>query len=149
MPLEADFWKDKPLCQLSDEEWEALCDGCGKCCLHKLEDEDTGVLYFTDVACHLLDVPSCRCRDYDNRHRRVPDCLKLNPLETETFRWLPRTCAYRLRWEGKPLPPWHPLLSGDPSTVMAAMVSVSPWAVSETDLAPDTSLEDRIVSDEL
>ena len=141
------FWADKTLAELSSGEWEALCDGCGKCCLHKLEDEDTGRLYYTDVACRLLDVRRCRCRDYAHRHEQVPDCLRLTLLEPESFHWLPKTCAYRLRFEGKPLFPWHPLISGDPASVHAASVSVSGWAVSEVDLPIDTDLQAHILAD--
>jgi uncharacterized protein len=116
------FWR-KPLAELGRGEWEALCDGCGRCCLVKLEDEDTGQIHFTDVACKLFESGSCRCRDYARRRRKVSDCVKLTPENVETIPWLPPTCAYRLRREGKDLPDWHPLVSGDPETVHRAGVS--------------------------
>lgn len=146
--LAVSFWVDKTLAELNPAEWEALCDGCGKCCLHKLEDEDTGRLYYTDVACRLLDVERCRCRDYQHRHEQVPDCLKLTLLEPMSFKWLPETCAYRLRSEGKPLFAWHPLVSGDSGSVDGASISVSGWAVSEADLPIDTDLQAHILADD-
>ena len=118
------FWKNKALAEMSEEEWESLCDGCGKCCLIGLEDEDTGEIYLTDVACKLLDGRTCRCKDYLNRKAFVPDCVKLTPENVPTLSWLPRTCAYRLVHEGRDLYPWHPLLTGDPESVHAANVSV-------------------------
>ncbi len=118
------FWKNKALAEMSEEEWESLCDGCGKCCLVGLEDEDTGEIYLTDVACKLLDGRTCRCKDYPNRKAFVPDCVKLTPENVPTLSWLPRTCAYRLVHEGRDLYPWHPLLTGDPESVHAANVSV-------------------------
>lgn len=118
------WWEQKRLAELSPEEWEALCDGCGKCCLIGLEDEDTGEIYLTDVACRLLDGESCRCRDYPNRKAQVPDCVQLTPENVPELAWLPKTCAYRLVAEGKPLKGWHPLVSGDPETVHRAGASV-------------------------
>lgn len=110
--LEPDFWQKKALSEMSREEWEALCDGCGKCCLHKLEDEDTGEVFYTDVACKLLDIDSCQCSNYANRKQYVPDCLVLTVEDIAEFHWLPATCAYRLLAEEKPLFPWHPLIAG-------------------------------------
>ena len=110
----AEWWQRGPLDRFSSEEWEALCDGCGKCCLHKLEDEDDGTVYFTDIACELLDSATCRCRDYDHRHQRMADCVALAPERLAELYWLPPTCAYRLLAQGQPLPPWHPLRCGDP-----------------------------------
>ncbi len=118
------FWKTKTLAEMSEAEWESLCDGCGKCCLVGLEDADTGEVYLTDVACKLLDGQSCRCKDYPNRKQFVPDCVKLTPENVPTLSWLPRTCAYRLVHEGRDLFPWHPLNTGDPESVHAANVSV-------------------------
>ncbi len=117
------FWT-KPLAELTRAQWEQLCDGCGRCCLVKLEDEDTGAIHHTSVACKLLDAGSCRCADYKGRKKIVPDCVRLTLEKLEKIRWLPPSCAYRLRFEGKALPPWHPLVSGDPSSVHRAGVSV-------------------------
>ena len=119
------FWEKKPLSKLSQAEWEALCDGCGKCCLNKLEDEDTGEVALTRVACRLLDDESCSCGQYKIRHQFVPECIVLRPDNlAEHAYWLPRSCAYLLLWQGNPLYDWHPLISGDPETVHAAGVSV-------------------------
>lgn len=126
------FW-EKPLSELTREEWEALCDGCGKCCLHKVEEELTGQIFGTNVACKLLDRHTCRCTNYGNRKRFVPDCVRLTPEKAATLPWLPSTCAYRLRAEGKPLYPWHYLISGDRETVHEAGMSVRGWTVSEND----------------
>ncbi|MCA3595946.1 MAG: YcgN family cysteine cluster protein [Methylobacterium sp.] len=118
------FWQAKPLAAMSEAEWESLCDGCGRCCLVKLEDEDTGRIHFTDVGCRLLDGESCRCRDYRNRSSEVPDCVTLRPDNIAGLHWMPPTCAYRLLAEGKGLPDWHPLVSGRPDSVVEAGVSV-------------------------
>ena len=118
------FWRSKPLEAMSDREWESLCDGCGRCCLVKLEDEDTGEIAYTDVGCTLLDSGACRCRNYENRQALVPDCVRLTPATVRTLSWLPPTCAYRLLAEGRDLYWWHPLVSGDPETVHAAGISV-------------------------
>ncbi len=131
----------KSLAELIPEEWESLCDGCGKCCLHKLEDEDTGEILFTRVACRLLDISRCRCTDYLHRSERVPDCLNVREL-LDRPHWLPSTCAYRLLAEGRELPFWHPLLSGDPSAVHRAGVSVRAYALSEEQV---DCIEDHVV----
>ncbi len=120
----APFWK-KPLAEMTRAQWERLCDGCGRCCLIKLEDEDTGRIHHTSVACKLLDRQSCRCRDYSGRKTIVPDCVRLTLSKLVKIRWLPPSCAYRLRLEGRDLPPWHPLLSGDPDSVRRAGVSAA------------------------
>lgn len=141
------FWEKKPLQKMSPREWEALCDGCGKCCLNKLEDEDTGEVALTRVACRLLDDMSCQCAHYETRHAFIPECIVLKPenLDTHAY-WMPQTCAYRLLWEGKPLPEWHPLLSGDPESVHQAGVSVRGITVSEFDV-PIDDWEDYIIEE--
>jgi uncharacterized cysteine cluster protein YcgN (CxxCxxCC family) len=137
------FWEDKTLAQMSRSEWESVCDGCGRCCLHKLRDEETDELAFTSVSCRLLDTNSCRCSAYQTRRSIVPDCVQLTPQMVAQIDWLPPTCAYRLLEEGKPLAWWHPLVSGDPETVHAAGVSIrSRRVVSERDAGP---LEDYVV----
>jgi len=126
------FW-EKPLSTLDRGEWEALCDGCGRCCMHKLEDEDTGVLYATNVACKLLDRRNGRCTDYGHRKQRVSDCVVLKPEKLGAMDWLPETCAYKLRAAGKPLPDWHYLISGSRETVHEVGESTRGWTVSEVD----------------
>ena len=128
---ESPFWKRKRLDEMTTEEWESLCDGCARCCLIKLEDEDTGELAYTRVACQLLDIGACRCTAYPERHERVPDCIRLTADAAATLEWMPSTCAYRLVARGQDLPWWHPLLSGRPETVHEAGISVRGIAVSE------------------
>lgn len=130
-----EFWKQKRLSQMNHEEWESLCDGCGRCCLHKLEDEEDGRIYYTRAACDLLDVKTCRCKDYSNREKLMPDCIQLSVEHAEYFDWLPETCAYRLLAEGEPLPEWHPLITGDPDSVIRAGISVRD--IAKTDCDPD------------
>jgi hypothetical protein len=129
------FW-ERPLASLSRDEWEALCDGCGKCCLHKVEDADSGRIWPTNVACKLLDLKTARCSDYRNRRKFVPDCLRLTPALAEELEWLPETCAYRLRAHGEPLPHWHYLLCGDREAVHWAGASVVGKAISEVIAGP-------------
>ena len=129
------FWKRKTLAELDQTEWESLCDGCGRCCLNKLEDEDTGKFIYTRAACKLLDVETCQCTDYKNRARRVPDCVTLTPSNIAELGWLPSTCAYRLLDEGKSLAWWHPLVSGRPETVAEAGISVRDHAYPETGIS--------------
>ena len=131
------FWKRKTLAQLDSEEWESLCDGCGLCCLQKLEDDEDGSVYYTRIACKLLDLETCRCSDYAGRQQQVPDGVRLTPAQAGEFRWLPPTCAYRLVAEGKDLLPWHHLLCGDPLAVHAARISQSGRMLSENSVAED------------
>jgi hypothetical protein len=126
------FW-EKPLSALDRGEWEALCDGCGRCCVHKLEDEDSGELHPTNVACRLLDRRNGRCTDYKHRRKHVADCVVLDRDKLDTLDWLPETCAYRLRAAGKPLPEWHHLVSGSRDTVHSAGQSTRGWTISEDD----------------
>lgn len=126
------FWREKRLVELSDSEWESLCDGCAKCCLNKLEDEDTGDIYYTRVACQLLDIKRCQCTDYANRCERVPDCIDLRQLPEDQYGWLPSTCAYRLVAEGKDLPHWHPLKTDQPQLLHKASASVRGRAIPES-----------------
>lgn len=143
------FWERKALTDLNPQEWEALCDGCGKCCLNKLEDEDTGEVELTRVACRLLDDESCHCTQYPIRHQFVPECIVLSPKTIEkNLYWLPETCAYKLLWNEEPLPKWHPLRTGDPETVHQAGVSVRGLTVPEFDV-PDEEWEDHIIDEPL
>ena len=128
---EAPFWKTKTLEEMSQSEWESLCDGCGKCCLNKLEDWDTEEIYWTNIGCELLDCHSCRCKDYSNRFEIVSDCIQLTPEVVRTLTWLPPTCGYRLVRDGNDLFDWHPLISGDPQTVHQAGISVRGRVVPE------------------
>ena len=138
------FWRDPPLEDMSPEQWESLCDGCGRCCLVKLEDEDTGTIHATDVACRLFDAGACRCRDYANRTAAVPDCVGLTPEVVRSLRWLPPSCAYRLVAEGKDLPWWHPLVSGSTDTVAASGASVAGRVFALEDDVPLEDLVDRV-----
>ena len=141
------YWERVPLKNLTQREWEALCDGCGKCCLNKLEDPDTGEVELTRVACRLLDDETCRCGQYDIRKTLVPECVVLTPQTLRDIAyWMPETCAYRLLHEGKPLYDWHPLISGTPDSVHDAGVSVRGWTVPEIEV-PEEEWEDHIIED--
>lgn len=128
------FWRNKTLDQMTRDEWESLCDGCGRCCLIRFEDEDTGEIIPTRIACRLLDTGTCACSNYRHRRRYVPDCIKLTPGKIEDLTWMPGSCAYRRLYEGRDLADWHPLVSGDPESVHRAGVSVRGLVVSETAL---------------
>lgn len=136
------FWKTKKLTEMTTEEWESLCDNCGKCCLHKLENEITGKIAFTNVACRLINLKTCRCTQYNQRTQIVSECLDLQQYDFALYNWLPSTCAYRLVNDGKELPLWHPLVSGDAGSVKKAGVSISSYAIKEAD---SRHLEDHII----
>ena len=141
------YWEDVPMQNMTEREWEALCDGCGKCCLNKLEDPDTQEVALTRIACRLLDDESCRCAQYEIRKQFVPDCVVLTPRNIgEIAYWMPETCAYRLVYEGKPLYDWHPLISGRPESVHEAGVSVQGWTVPEFEV-PEEEWEEHIVEE--
>ncbi len=139
------FWRTHSLDDLSDEQWESLCDGCGKCCLNKLQDEDTGEVYYTRVACKLLDHETGCCNDYPNRLQQVPDCLDLRHADASVYTWLPATCAYRLLATGADLPEWHHLRTGDRESMHRAICTTRQRVLSETDVDPE-SLEDHIIA---
>jgi uncharacterized protein len=138
------FWKRKTLEEMTKEEWESLCDGCARCCLYKLEDEDTGEVYYTNVVCRLLDTHRCRCTAYNDREELMPTCLHLTPDLVRQLKWMPQSCAYRLVAEGKDLQWWHPLVSGSPNTVHEAGISVRHRTQAEKDVDMD-SLEDHVI----
>ena len=149
MKLRKKFWESIPLDKMTPQEWEALCDGCGKCCLNKLEDEDTGEVALTRIACRLLDDQSCKCGQYPIRHQFIPDCIVLKPSNIdENAYWMPKTCAYRLLWSGQPLFDWHPLISGNPETVHTANISVRGMTLSEFDINEE-DWEDHIIEEPL
>ncbi len=135
------FWQTKKLDEMTQSEWESLCDGCAKCCLHKIEDEDTQDIFYTKIHCRYMNTDSCRCTVYQVRHHRVPNCVWLRPEDVAVFHWLPSTCAYRLVAEGKPLEWWHPLVSGDVNTVHEAGISIKNRSLSEEYVHPDGWVE--------
>lgn len=141
------YWKIKRLEELTEEEWEALCDGCGWCCLFKLEDEDTGEVHYTRVACRLLELKTCRCQDYARRSELVPSCLRITPENVHSLTWLPETCAYRRVAAGQDLPEWHYLISGDRRAVHLAGASALGKAISEYGV-DIKELEDYLLEDE-
>lgn len=138
------FWETKALDEMTSAEWESLCDGCGKCCLHKLEDADTGDIYYTRVACQLLDIETCRCSDYANRLEKEPTCVKLTPNDVDNLQWLPSSCSYRRLQDGRGLPAWHHLVCGDRNRVHEDGHSIMGLCVSERYVHPD-GLEEHIV----
>jgi uncharacterized cysteine cluster protein YcgN (CxxCxxCC family) len=137
MAAVTEWWHEKSLAELSAEQWEALCDGCAKCCLHKLQDEDNGEVLYTRVRCRYLDEATCRCSDYLRRSLLMPNCIQLQAESVEDLDWLPSTCAYRLRAHGERLPEWHPLVSGDTATVHRAGISIRGRAISDEFVHPD------------
>src|SRR5699024_153938 len=142
--MRENFW-ELPLGTLTKPEWEALCDGCGLCCINKLEDEDSGEIYYTNVACDLLNLKTCQCQHYQTRHQYVPECIELSINDIETFPWLPTTCAYRLRVEEKALPHWHYLISKDRSQVRREGLLQGITLIAESDMADDADLEDYVL----
>ena len=137
------FWETKTLAEMSQGEWESLCDGCGRCCLYILHNEETGDVFETDVACKLFDAKKRRCTDYENRSARVPDCVRLTPQNANALHWMPETCAYRRLARGEGLPDWHPLITGDRDSVVRAGIAVSADLVPEDEIDDDL-LESRI-----
>jgi uncharacterized protein len=148
MIIDDRFWESKSLAQMNREEWEYLCDGCGLCCLLKIEDEDSGEIFNTTVSCRLLDIETCRCSDYPNRLARVPMCAQLSLENLPAMYWLPESCAYKRLYEGKALPDWHPLLTSDTNSVHAAGVSAKWFAQSEEYVHPDALIDFMILPDE-
>lgn len=141
----AEFWQDKALTDMTAQEWESLCDGCARCCLHKLEDEDSDEVFYTAVVCRYLDQSACRCTDYQNRSVLVPDCVHLTPVGALDYKWLPASCAYRTVAEGRDLEWWHPLVSGSADTVHEAGISIKGKCVPEQHVHPD-SMEEQIIT---
>ena len=139
------FWEFKKLNELNEKEWESLCDGCAKCCLNKLEDEDTGQVFYTAIACQLLDLKTCRCSAYQDRFKTVPDCLKITLDNPVVFSMLPESCGYRRVYEGKKLEAWHPLISGTSQTVHDHGISILGKAFSES-VVPEEEYEDYLIT---
>ncbi len=143
--MDKPFWETKSLTDMTRQEWESLCDGCARCCLVKLEDESDSTIHYTNVVCDLLDQESCRCTHYSTRSQLVPECVVVTPDVLDKLHWMPSTCAYRLLWESKPLPAWHPLISGDPDSVHLAGISVRGRVYRQQEI-DEADLQDHIVS---
>jgi hypothetical protein len=141
MTMKDEYWKRKSLAEMTTEEWDGLCDGCALCCMHKVEDEETGEIFYADLACRLLDLDTCRCTDYANRAKKVAECFVLSVDNPEMFAWLPATCAYRRLANDQDLPDWHPLITADPESVHEAGISVRGKAVSENETSLFTVLQ--------
>lgn len=141
------FWETIPFDQLNQKQWESICDGCAQCCAHKLQDEDTDEIFLTNIVCEYLDTPKCQCTVYGDRHIHVPDCIKITPQNAKELSWIPETCGYKLLANGKPLPEWHPLMSGDQNSTEKANMSIRNKVISEADIDID-DLEDYLVEDD-
>lgn len=141
------FWEAKRLEQMTVQEWESLCDGCGLCCLVRFEDEETGEVIPSRVSCKLFDTNLCRCTDYEDRKKHVPDCIKLTPWNIEELEWMPKSCGYRRVWEGRGLADWHPLISGDPESVHRAGVSIRGQTINEADLESEEDAVELLAPD--
>ncbi len=142
------FWQNKKLAELSDDEWEALCDGCGRCCVWKFEDVDSKEILYTDIRCRLFDDNNCRCTNYPQRSTEIPECMDIHQFTSQQFHWLPETCAYRLRHEGKQLPDWHPLQSGSSASVHTANISLRNKTVSGKGISEEDIIRHIIDPDE-
>jgi len=138
------FWRTVPLDKMSKSQWESICDGCGKCCLQKLEDDEDGTVYYTDIVCKLM-TEDCRCSQYEKRHDLVPNCVWLKPEDVENFFWLPSTCGYRLLSEGRDLPAWHPLVSGDPNLIHAVNISIKSMDLVADDQVPEDQWQNHVI----
>ena len=141
------YWERVPLEEMNAEQWELLCDGCGKCCLVKLEDEETNKVHYTNVACQLLDLEKGRCSDYKNRSSRIPDCVHLDRERIDSFHWLPSTCAYKLLADSRPLPSWHPLITGDRRRMNHLRIPITHYAISENTLTEQDDIQDYLTND--
>lgn len=141
------FWEEKPFAELGREEWESLCDGCARCCLIKLEDEEDGALYTTSLVCRYLNIDSCQCGCYRERSVLVPECLQVTPENADKLAWMPQSCAYRLLAEGRPLPEWHPLVSGERDSVHEAGISIRGFAISEQEVEDEAMWPEYIIDE--
>ncbi|MBV1908955.1 MAG: YcgN family cysteine cluster protein [Kangiellaceae bacterium] len=147
MSNENRFWENTPFDELNPKQWEQICDGCAQCCAHKLQDDETDEIFLTNIVCQHLDMKKCQCSVYGNRHVHVPDCIKITPENANRLNWIPDTCGYRLLANGKPLPEWHPLVTGEQESTHLSNMSVTGKVISETDIDID-ELEDYLVEDD-